>query len=168
MPIRYSLESGVEAEAPTIDQEQTRYDARAEIPISGFFSQIRARGGYADYHHDEIEDTGEIGSSFFSKGGEGRVELVQTERNRAGAAPAASNISSATPRSAARRNSCPTAARSRPACSRCRRWSAARARFEGGGRVEFSKLTAEDDDAARHAVALARLHDLLGLARRPV
>ena len=48
----------MEAEAPTIDQEQTRYDFRAEIPVRGFFSQIRARGGYADYHHDELDDTG--------------------------------------------------------------------------------------------------------------
>ena len=72
VPIRYSLDPAAEAEAPTIDLEQTRYDARAEIPLGGFFSQVRARGGYSDYHHDEIEDTGEIGSSFFSKGGEGR------------------------------------------------------------------------------------------------
>ena len=42
---------------------------------------MRARGGYANYRHDEIEDTGEIGSSFFSKGGEGRLELVQSERS---------------------------------------------------------------------------------------
>ena len=33
VPIRYSVEPGVEAEGPTIDQRQTRYDARAEIPV---------------------------------------------------------------------------------------------------------------------------------------
>ncbi len=33
VPIRYSLDPVVEAEAPTIDVEQTRYDARAEIPL---------------------------------------------------------------------------------------------------------------------------------------
>ena len=52
VPIRYSLDPLVEPEAPTIDVEQTRYDARAEIPLGGFFSQVHARGGYANYHHD--------------------------------------------------------------------------------------------------------------------
>jgi len=81
VPIRYSLDPEVEAEAPTIDMKQTRYDARAEIPLAGFFSQVRARGGYAKYRHNEIEDTGEIASTFHAKGGEGRLELVQTERS---------------------------------------------------------------------------------------
>ena len=80
VPIRFSLDPDVEAEAPTIDVKQTRYDARAEVPLSGFFSQLRLRGGYAEYRHDEIEDTGEIASTFFTKGGEGRAEMVQTER----------------------------------------------------------------------------------------
>lgn len=43
--IRYALEPGGEGEAPTIDMEQTRYDARAEIPLGGLFRRIRARGG---------------------------------------------------------------------------------------------------------------------------
>src|SRR4029453_10963722 len=81
VPIRYSLDPDIEAEAPTIDQEQTRYDVRAEVPIGGFFSQVRARGGYGEYPPDELEDTGEVDSSFFSKGGEGRLELVQSERS---------------------------------------------------------------------------------------
>ena len=79
VPIRYSLDPEVEAEAPTIDQEQTRFDVRAEVPLTASSASSRARGGYADYHHDELEDTGEIGSSFFSKGGEGRIELVQSD-----------------------------------------------------------------------------------------
>jgi iron complex outermembrane receptor protein len=81
VPIRYSLDPDVEAEAPTIGVKQTRYDARAEIPVSGFFSQVRFRGGYANYRHHEIEDTGEIASTFRTKGGEGRAEVVQTERS---------------------------------------------------------------------------------------
>ena len=80
VPIRFSLDPDIEAEAPTIDVKQTRYDARAEIPLSGFFSQVRLRGGYAKYRHNEIEDTGEIASTFHTKGGEGRAEIVQTER----------------------------------------------------------------------------------------
>ena len=81
VPIRFSLDPDVEAEAPTIDVKQTRYDARTEIPLSGLFSQVRARAGYAKYRHHEIEDTGEIASTFNTKGGEGRLELVQSERS---------------------------------------------------------------------------------------
>jgi iron complex outermembrane receptor protein len=81
VPIRFSLDPNIEAEAPTLDVKQTRYDARAEIPLSGFFSQVRLRGGYATYRHNEIEDTGEIASTFHTKGGEGRAEIVQTEQN---------------------------------------------------------------------------------------
>ena len=81
VPIRFSLDPAIEAEAPTIDVKQDRYDARAEIPLTGFFSQVRARAGYAKYRHHEIEDTGEIASTFHTKGGEGRLELVQTERD---------------------------------------------------------------------------------------
>ena len=80
VPIRFSLDPTIEAEAPTIDVSQDRYDARAEIPLSGLFSQVRLRGGYSKYRHHEIEDTGEIASTFRSKGGEGRAELVQAER----------------------------------------------------------------------------------------
>jgi iron complex outermembrane receptor protein len=80
VPIRFSLDPAIEAEAPTIDVSQDRYDARAEIPLRGLFSQLRLRGGYSKYRHHEIEDTGEIASTFRSTGGEGRAELVQAER----------------------------------------------------------------------------------------
>ena len=122
VPIRFSLDPDIEAEAPTIDVKQTRYDARAEIPLSGFFSQVRLRGGYAKYRHDEIEDTGEVASTFHTKGGEGRPSWSRPSA-MAGAAPAACNISSARCSSTARRNSFPKAASSRPACSPCRAWS---------------------------------------------
>ena len=80
MPIRYSLDPAVEAEATHIDVHQTRYDARAEIPLDGSFQQLRLRGGYSDYNHAEIGTDGDIGSRIFSKGGEGRVDLVQRDR----------------------------------------------------------------------------------------
>jgi len=80
VPIRFSLDPNVEAEAPTLDVKQTRYDARAEIPLSGLFKQVRLRGGYAQYRHNEIEDTGDIASTFRTSGGEGRAELVQADR----------------------------------------------------------------------------------------
>jgi len=81
VPIRFSLDPAVEAEAPRIDVKQTRVDGRAEIPLSGAFSQLRFRAGGARYHHDELEPDGAIGSSFFTRGGEGRLDLVQTERS---------------------------------------------------------------------------------------
>ncbi len=63
-----------------LDMQQTRVDARAEVPMAGAFERLRFRFGWADYRHDEIEDDGEIGTSFFSEALEGRIELVQAER----------------------------------------------------------------------------------------
>jgi iron complex outermembrane receptor protein len=79
VPVRYSLDPAVEAERTHIDVHQTRYDARAEIPLRGAFKQVRLRGGYSNYNHAEIADDGEIGSQIFSKGGEGRIDLVQRD-----------------------------------------------------------------------------------------
>ncbi|MCG2842771.1 TonB-dependent receptor [Sandaracinobacter sp. RS1-74] len=64
-----------------IDMRQTRLDARAEVPMFGAFEALKFRFGFADYRHDEVEETGEIGTSFFSKGLEGRLELVQRDRD---------------------------------------------------------------------------------------
>lgn len=83
VPIRYSLDPAVEAEAPRIDVKQTRFDLRAELnPQSGFLDAIRFRGGFADYRHNELEEDGAIGTTFNNQGWEGRLELVQ--RNRGG------------------------------------------------------------------------------------
>ena len=81
VPVRYSTEPGVEAEAPRIDVKQTRADARAEFdPGGGFVDRIRFRAGYSDYRHDELEESGEIGTTFLTKGMEGRLEAVQAKR----------------------------------------------------------------------------------------
>jgi iron complex outermembrane recepter protein len=64
-----------------LDMRQTRVDARAVVPMQGAFEELRFRFGWADYRHDEIEDSGEIGTSFFNESLEGRAELVQRERN---------------------------------------------------------------------------------------
>ena len=80
VPIRYSLDPGIEAEAPVIDARQDRADVRAEVPIGGFLKAAHVRGGISRYRHNEIESDGTIGSRFFSNGGEGRVELVQEDR----------------------------------------------------------------------------------------
>lgn len=78
VPIRYSLDPAIEAEQVRLDVKQTRVDWRGEVtPDSGFLQAIRFRGGYADYQHNEIDDTGAIGTTFLNQGWEGRLELVQ-------------------------------------------------------------------------------------------
>ena len=80
VPIRFSLNPEIEAEATHLDVHQTRYDARAEIPLRGSFRQVRVRGGYSDYRHSEIGGDGAIATTIFSKGGEARVDLEQRDK----------------------------------------------------------------------------------------
>jgi iron complex outermembrane receptor protein len=80
VPIRYSLDPAIKAEMTHIDVHRMRYDGRAEIALDGPFRQLKLRGAYSDYHHDEIDDDGSIGSSVFSKGAELRGDLVQRDR----------------------------------------------------------------------------------------
>ncbi|MCL6741022.1 TonB-dependent receptor [Sphingomonas sp. RB56-2] len=144
VPIRYSLDPAIEPEAPTIDVEQTRYDARAEIPVGGFFNLVRARGGYANYHHDEIEESGEIGSSFFSKGGEGRVELVQSEKSGWGGTSGVQYLQ----RNAKIRGEekfLPDSRQKQAGLFTLQTYVQGPIRIEGGVRVEHSKLDADAD-----------------------
>jgi iron complex outermembrane recepter protein len=68
-------------EAVRLDARQTRYDLRGEFTLAeGFLETVKLRGGHANYRHDELEETGAIGTSFFAKGSEARLELVQRER----------------------------------------------------------------------------------------
>lgn len=80
VPVRYDVTGEGEAEQVQLDARQTRVDLRGEVALSGPFEKIRLRGGYADYRHDEVEPSGEIGTSFFSDGYEARAELVQADR----------------------------------------------------------------------------------------
>jgi iron complex outermembrane receptor protein len=81
IPIRYSLDPAIEPEQVSIDLRQTRVDGRAEIKTGGgFIDMIRARGGYSDYRHSELDADGEVGTTFFNKGYEGRLEFVQADR----------------------------------------------------------------------------------------
>lgn len=74
-------EEGHGHEQVTLHVRQTRADMRAEVNTGdGFIEKLRVRGGIADYRHDEIEDTGEIGTSFYNRGLEARVEAVQAAR----------------------------------------------------------------------------------------
>jgi iron complex outermembrane recepter protein len=81
VPVRYSVDPAVSAEEVRLDAKQTRLDLRSEInPASGFLEAIKFRGGFADYKHNEIDDTGAIGTIFLNKGWEGRLELVQRKK----------------------------------------------------------------------------------------
>lgn len=80
VPIRYSLDPDSEAEAPILNGRQTRVDARANVLIGGLFRVFEFRGGIAKYHHDELDPNGVIGSSFYTKGGEMRADVIQTDR----------------------------------------------------------------------------------------
>lgn len=81
VPERFSLDPDVPGEGPVhIDMRQTRVDARAEVNMGGFFDKLRARFGWADYEHSEIDSEGEVGTTFFNKGLEGRIELAQAKR----------------------------------------------------------------------------------------
>lgn len=68
-----------------IDLRQRRLDLDSEF--SGaflIFSKAKLRLGYADYEHQEIEPSGEVGTIFTNEGWEGRLELVETPRGLLG------------------------------------------------------------------------------------
>ncbi|MDB5690917.1 MAG: TonB-dependent receptor [Sphingomonas bacterium] len=80
VPVRYATEPGQGQEAPRIDLKQDRVDGRAEIQTGGnILSTIRARVAYATYRHFELEEDGAIGTAFYNKGMEGRLELAQAQ-----------------------------------------------------------------------------------------
>lgn len=81
VPIRYATESGQEQEAPRLSVLQNRVDLRGEVETGGgFLDKIRVRAGYANYRHFELEEDGAIGTAFYNKGLEGRLELLQATR----------------------------------------------------------------------------------------
>ncbi|WP_077146954.1 TonB-dependent receptor [Sphingopyxis sp. KK2] len=64
----------------TIGMKQWRADVRGEVEMGdGFFDKLRIRAGYADYQHTEFEGD-EVGTVFYNKGVEGRIELAQNDR----------------------------------------------------------------------------------------
>ena len=81
VPIRYSLDPDVEAEAVRLAVKQTRADVRAEINADGnLIDKIKFRAGYADYKHNEIDENGNIGTTFLNNSFESRLEIVQANR----------------------------------------------------------------------------------------
>ncbi|MBK8373518.1 TonB-dependent receptor [Sphingorhabdus sp.] len=64
----------------SIDLRQYRFDLRGEVELGeGLFDKIRIRAGYADYVHKELEGP-DVGTTFFSKAIETRLELTQNNR----------------------------------------------------------------------------------------
>ena len=49
-------------------------------PAAASSTRIRVRAGHANYRHFELEEDGAIGTAFYNKGTEGRLELVQANR----------------------------------------------------------------------------------------
>ncbi len=85
VPIRFATTPLLPGEAGPeevrLDARQSRFDVRGEIsPDGSVFKAIRLRGGFADYTHDELDETGAIGTQFFNKGKEVRAELIQQKR----------------------------------------------------------------------------------------
>ena len=70
----YGVPAGEQAR---IDLEQTRYDLAGELrdPFPGF-AKARLRLGRNQYRHDEVEQTGEVATTFRNKAREGRLELT--------------------------------------------------------------------------------------------
>jgi iron complex outermembrane receptor protein len=146
VPIRFSLDPAVEAEAPTIDARQTRGDIRVEVPLSGVFSHVGLRGGISNYRHDEIEDTGAIGSSFFSKGAELRAELVQTERDGWGGTSGVQYLNR-NARIRGEEKFLPDSRQKQAGLFTLQTLVRGPLRLEAGARVESSRVTADADEA---------------------
>ena len=80
VPIRYATQVGEEQEGPRLSLAQDRLDARAEINAdTSVIEKITLRLGYADYSHFELGEDGSIGTAFYNKGMEGRLEFGQTK-----------------------------------------------------------------------------------------
>ena len=81
VPIRYATQQGQEQESPRLDVVQNRIDLRGEVETGGsVLDKIRIRAGAAEYRHFELEPDNSVGTAFYNKGLEGRLELVQAKR----------------------------------------------------------------------------------------
>ena len=145
VPIRFSLDPAIEAEAPTIDAHQDRGDIRVNVPIGGIFKIAEFRGGISKYRHNEIEDTGEIGSRFFSNGGELRADVVQNDRGGWSGTTGLQYLNQ-TARIRGEEKYLPDSRSSQLGIFTLQSLSHGPLRIEAGARIEFGKLTAEEDE----------------------
>jgi iron complex outermembrane receptor protein len=152
VPIRFSLDPNVEPEAPTIDAHQDRGDLRAKVPIGGFIKSAELRGGISRYRHNEIEADGEIGSRFASNGEEVRGELVQSERRGWGGTTGFQYLHQ-NARIRGDEKYLPDSANRQVGLFTLQSVIAGKVRFEGGARVEFSRVRADEDERIAELVA---------------
>jgi len=145
IPIRYATASGEEQEAPRLSIVQNRVDVRADFATGGdVIERIRLRAGYAAYRHYELDDEGNIGTTFKSKGLEARMELVQASR---GGWSGASGVQflHRNFKVAGDEAFLPDNLTSRTGLFTLQQFDLGRLRFEGGLRFEHSDLQASAD-----------------------
>lgn len=81
IPVRFATQPGQGQEAPRLQIRQDRIDARAELNLDGgLLEKASFRYAYGDYSHFELGPDGSVGTSFYDKGMEGRLELAQADR----------------------------------------------------------------------------------------
>jgi len=144
VPVRYSLDPDVEAEAPHIDARLRRLDARIAMPLGGPFERLELRGGAGRYRHFELEEDGAIATTFRTRGGEGRADLVQAVR---GGWSGVSGVQYLARDVAVRGEEkyLPDSRQRQAGLFTLQSLERGPWRFEGGARVEFSRLSADAD-----------------------
>src|SRR5438270_3930026 len=145
VPIRFSLDPSIEPEKPTIDAHQDRSDARVNIPVGGFVRIFEFRGGIAKYQHNELEADGEVGSRFFSNGGELRTDLVQTERGGWGGTTGVQYLDQDV-RIRGDEKYLPDSRKQNLGLFTLQSIEAGKLRFEAAARIELAKLHANEDE----------------------
>ncbi len=145
VPIRFSLDPAVEAEEPTLNGRQTRADARVNVPLGGPFKAFEFRGGIAKYHHDELEPDGAIGSSFFTRGGEMRADVVQNERGGWGGTSGVQFLRQNV-RLTGDEKYLPDSRNQQLGLFTMQSVVKGKVRFEAGARIEFARLHADEDE----------------------
>ena len=161
VPIRFSLDPAIEPEAPTIDAHQDRADARANVPIGGFFKAFEFRGGISKYRHAEIEADGIVGSRFYSNGGEMRADLVQTDRDGWGGTSGVQYLSQDA-RIRGDEKYLPDSRKQNLGLFTLQTLTAGKVRFEAGARVEFARLNASPDERIAELVEETGDDSILG------
>ena len=145
VPIRFSLDPNEPAEQPVIDGRQTRVDGRVNVPIGGFFKIFEWRGGISKYHHDELNPAGEVDSSFFTKGGEMRADVVQTDHGGWGGTNGVQYLATDVHLSGDEKY-LPDSTNRQLGLFTLQSFVTGPVRVEAGARIEFGKLHADEDE----------------------
>jgi iron complex outermembrane receptor protein len=115
------------------------------IPIGGPFKLFEFRGGISKYHHSEIEEDGEVGSRFFSDGGEMRADVVQNERGGWGGTTGVQYLSQDA-RIRGDEKYLPDSLKRNFGLFTLQTIQSGKVRFEGAARVDFASLHADEDE----------------------